>query len=98
MLHMNIRLLFLLILTISCNKNYYEKYAVVSATKEATNAGIKILEQGGNAFDAMIAVDLALAVTYPNAGNLGGGGFMVYIDSLGQSLSLIHISEPTRPY
>ena len=88
MLHMNIRLLFLLILTLSCNENYYEKYAVVSATKEATNAGIKILEQGGNAFDAMIAVDLALAVTYPNAGNLGGGGFMVYIDSLGQSGSL----------
>ena len=87
MLHMNIRLLFL-ILTLSCNENYYEKYAVVSATKEATDAGIKILEQGGNAFDAMIAVDLALAVTYPNAGNLGGGGFMVYIDSLGQSGSL----------
>ena len=64
------------------------EYAVVSATKEATNAGIKILEQGGNAFDAMIAVDLALAVTYPNAGNLGGGGFMVYIDSSGQSGSL----------
>ena len=61
---MNIRLLFLLMLTLSCNENYYEKYAVVSATKEATNAGIKILEQGGNAFDAMIAVDLALAVTY----------------------------------
>ena len=88
MLHMNIRLLFLLILTISCNENYYEEYAVVSATKEATDAGIKILEQGGNAFDAMIAVDLALAVTYPNAGNLGGGGFMVYIDSSGQSGSL----------
>ena len=88
MLHMNIRLLFLLILIISCNENYYKEYAVVSATKEATEAGIKILEQGGNAFDAMIAVDLALAVTYPNAGNLGGGGFMVYIDSSGQSGSL----------
>ena len=85
---MNIRLLFLLILIISCNENYYKEYAVVSATKEATEAGIKILEQGGNAFDAMIAVDLALAVTYPNAGNLGGGGFMVYIDSSGQSGSL----------
>lgn len=85
---MIIRFLFLLILTVSCNENYFKDYAVVSATKEATEAGIKILEQGGNAFDAMIAVDLALAVTYPNAGNLGGGGFMVYIDSSGQSGSL----------
>jgi gamma-glutamyltranspeptidase/glutathione hydrolase len=82
------RFLFLLILTVSCNENYYKDYAVVSATKEATEAGIKVLEQGGNAFDAMIAVDLALSVTYPNAGNLGGGGFMVYIDSSGQSGSL----------
>ncbi len=55
MLHMNIRLLFLLILTISCNENYYNEYAVVSATKEATNAGIRILEQGGNAFDYLDA-------------------------------------------
>ena len=82
------RFLFLLILTVSCNENYYKDYAVVSATKEATEAGIQVLEQGGNAFDAMIAVDLALSVTYPNAGNLGGGGFMVYIDSSGQSGSL----------
>ncbi len=82
------RFLFLIILAVSCDENYYKDYAVVSATKEATEAGIKILEQGGNAFDAMIAVDLALAVTYPNAGNLGGGGFMVYIDSSGQSGSL----------
>ena len=50
--------------------------------------GIKILEMGGNAFDAMIAVDLALAVVYPNAGNLGGGGFLVYRDSKGNIGSL----------
>ena len=43
---------------------------------------------GGNAFDAMIAVDLALAVVYPNAGNLGGGGFLVYRDSKGNIGSL----------
>jgi len=51
---------------------------VVSARAEASEIGSQIMKQGGNAFDAMIATDLALAVTYPRAGNLGGGGFMVY--------------------
>ena len=51
---------------------------IVSARKEASKIGIAILKKGGNAFDAMIATDLALAVSYPFAGNIGGGGFMVY--------------------
>ena len=51
---------------------------VVSAREEASNIGVNIMKQGGNAFDAMIATDLALVVSYPFAGNLGGGGFMVY--------------------
>jgi len=51
---------------------------VVSARAEASTIGIEIMKQGGNAFDAMIATDLSLVVTYPFAGNIGGGGFMVY--------------------
>ena len=80
--------IFLLIIFSCKNQTYYNEYAIVSAKKEATLAGIKILEMGGNAFDAMIAVDLALAVVYPNAGNLGGGGFLVYRDNQGNIGSL----------
>ncbi len=51
---------------------------VVSAREEASKIGTDILKKGGNAFDAMAATELALAVAYPYAGNIGGGGFMVY--------------------
>jgi gamma-glutamyltranspeptidase/glutathione hydrolase len=55
-----------------------ETAMVVSAREEVSNIGNLILKKGGNAFDAMAGMELALAVAYPYAGSLGGGGFMVY--------------------
>lgn len=65
-----------------------EKAMVVSAREEASKIGVAIMQQGGNAFDAMIATELALAVAYPYAGNIGGGGFMVYRKADGEIGSL----------
>lgn len=53
-----------------------ENGMIVTAQHLATDVGLKVLESGGNAVDAAVAVGYALAVTYPTAGNLGGGGFM----------------------
>lgn len=58
---------------------------VVSAREEASKIGKDILQKGGNAFDAMVATEMALAVSYPYAGNLGGGGFMVYRKANGET-------------
>ena len=55
-----------------------ENAMVVSAREEASKIGLDIMKQGGNAFDAMIATDLALLVSYPVAGNIGGGGVNIY--------------------
>lgn len=64
------------------------KAMIVSAREEASQIGVDIMKKGGNAFDAMIATDLALAVAYPYAGNISGGGFMVYRKTNGEIGSL----------
>jgi len=61
-----------------------DKAMVVSARQEASKIGADIMKKGGNAFDAMVATEMALAVTFPYAGNLGGGGFMVYRTQYGE--------------
>lgn len=71
-----------------CSTDKQPRGAVVSAREEASKIGIEILARGGNAFDAMIATDLALTVCYPNAGNISGGGFLVYRQAAGASGSL----------
>ena len=81
-------LFFILLFFVQCKESKVEEVSikgliaenamVVSARNEASTIGVAILKKGGNAFDAMIATDLALAVVHPIAGNIGGGGFTVY--------------------
>jgi len=66
----------------------YTKGMVVCAYPDAAQAGLAILKKGGNAVDAAVTVQFALAVTLPQAGNLGGGGFMVYRSAKGQAAAL----------
>lgn len=57
------------------------KAALSTASPQATQVGLSVMQRGGNAIDAAVAVALALAVTHPQAGNIGGGGFLIYYDA-----------------
>ena len=83
---------FVLLLFLSCKNNNEGVLAnnvmVVSARQDASKIGVEVLKKGGNAFDAMVATELALAVSYHSAGNIGGGGFMVFRKSDGTTGAL----------
>lgn len=70
------------------NSTRYQNGMVVTASHYASEIGLDILKKGGNAVDAAVAVQFALAVVYPNAGNIGGGGFMVYRSASGETNTL----------
>lgn len=65
-----------------------DKGLVVSAHPLASEAGAKVMKMGGNAFDAVIAAQYALAVVYPQAGNIGGGGFLVGVKNTGEKFTI----------
>lgn len=71
--------------------------AVVSAHPLATLVGTRVLEAGGNAADAAVATALALAVVYPQAGNLGGGGFAIWVPSCAPTDALALDFRETAP-
>ena len=75
---------FSFIIILGCHQQTDYVAAVTSGHPEATKIGVQILNSGGNAIDAAIGVQLALAVCLPNAGNIGGGGFMVYRNNKGE--------------
>jgi gamma-glutamyltranspeptidase/glutathione hydrolase len=74
--------------TPSNSQIYHQNGMVVSEHNIASDVGANILKQGGNAIDATIATAFALAVVFPQAGNIGGGGFLVFMNADGESTSI----------
>jgi len=69
-------------------QTYAKNGMVVSASKISSQTGVDILKQGGNAVDAAIATAFSLAVSHPTAGNIGGGGFMVFMNTKGETTTI----------
>ncbi len=67
--------------------------ALSTASPYATQVGLMVLKRGGNAIDAAVAVSFALAVANPQAGNLGGGGFLVYYDAKSSAVWTLDFRE-----
>jgi gamma-glutamyltranspeptidase/glutathione hydrolase len=74
--------------TDASGQTYARNGLVASSSKVASEAGIDILKKGGNAIDASVATAFVLAVTHPSAGNIGGGGFLVFMDATGSATTI----------
>ncbi|MFK7812215.1 MAG: gamma-glutamyltransferase [Maribacter sp.] len=74
--------------TIVSSQTYSKNGMVVSSDKNSSEVGASILKKGGNAIDAAIATAFSLAVTHPSAGNIGGGGFIVFMNSEGKTTTI----------
>ena len=81
-------LLFLFSINLISAQTYAKNGMVVSSNMESSKVGRAILQKGGNAIDAAVATAFSLAVTLPSAGNIGGGGFIVYMDSKGKATTI----------
>ncbi len=80
--------LFTLALTTLSAQTYAKNGMVVSSSKGSSEVGVAILKKGGNAIDAAVATAFSLAVTHPSAGNIGGGGFIVFMNSEGKTTTI----------
>jgi gamma-glutamyltranspeptidase/glutathione hydrolase len=76
------------ILTTCFGQTYAKNGMVVSDNEIASQVGVAILKKGGNAIDAAVATAFALAVTHPQAGNIGGGGFIIFMNAFGATTTI----------